>query len=86
MAKVASAGSSPTGMFVPCPMNSMRSKEGKPLIHPHPVAVAVQKGPSKHWYQCSCKFFAYLPKAWQSSWGLTLTEAQRAGLLVLSTV
>lgn len=81
-ASVAVGGSVPTGYFVPCLMNTMR----KPVIHRRPIALPVQQGPKKCWVSCSCGFFAYLPRAWQRSWGMSESDAERAGFLVLTSV
>lgn len=71
-------GSQPTFMLVPCLMNLMRS----PVIHRTPVAIPVNQGPQKFWCSCQCGFFAYLPKTWQKTWGMTEAEALRQGFLV----
>lgn len=84
-----SVGSLPTGKYLPCPMNQVRKRDvtGRLIpFHPQGVALAIQKGPKKHWIQCGCSFFGYLPRAWESSMGLTLEEARRAGLIIPSTV
>ena len=59
-------------------MNLMR----RPVIHRTPLAIPVQQGPKKFWVSCSCGFFAYLPKGWQKTWGMTEAEANSQGFLV----
>ncbi len=78
----ANGGSHPTGMLMPCPMNSVRS----PVIHRQPIAIPVMAGPKKKFARCICGLTVFLPTLWTDGTGLTEKEATARGLFVITSV